>query len=211
MLTSPPSASSASSAALKTALSLAAASPVWELWASSAMTAKRLPWVAASSRTASSAKGKVWMVQTTIFLPPARASASSPLLLPELPVMTATTPVVRWKSKIASWSWASSTVRSDDHQHAVEDLVVLRVVQVGEEVGGPGDGVGLAGAGRVLDQVLATRTLGQDGDDELAGGVELLVAGEDELLDLLLAVALGDEVAPEDLQPTVARPDRSHR
>ncbi len=113
VLTSPPSSSSASSSAESTALSLAADSPVWELWASSAITAKRLPWVAASSRTASRAKGKVWMVQTTIFLPSARAWASSPLLLPDLPVTTATTPVVRWKSKIASWSWASSTVRSE--------------------------------------------------------------------------------------------------
>ena len=62
---------------LSTAFSLAAASPVWELWASSAITAKRLPWVAASSRTASMAKGKVWIVQTTIFLSPESASASS--------------------------------------------------------------------------------------------------------------------------------------
>jgi len=31
-----------------------------------------------------------------------------------------------------------------DHQHDVEDLVVRRVVQIGEEMGGPGNGVGLA-------------------------------------------------------------------
>ena len=113
VLTSPPSASSAISSALRTALSLAAASPDWELWASSAMTAKRLPWVAASLRTASKAKGKVWMVQTTIFLSPERAAASSALLLPSLPVMVATTPLVRWKSKSASWSCESMTVRSE--------------------------------------------------------------------------------------------------
>ena len=82
VLTSPPSSSSFSSSADSTAFSLAAASPVCELWASSAITAKRLPCVAASLRTASRANGKVWMVQTTIFLSPESASASSPLLLP---------------------------------------------------------------------------------------------------------------------------------
>ena len=56
MLTSPPSPSSFSSSADSTALSLAAASPVCELWASSAITAKRLPCVAASSRTAFKSK-----------------------------------------------------------------------------------------------------------------------------------------------------------
>ena len=73
MLTSPPSPSSCSSSADSTALSLAAASPVWELWASSAITANRLPLVAASSRTAFSANGNVWIVQTTIFLSPESA------------------------------------------------------------------------------------------------------------------------------------------
>src|SRR5512146_480216 len=45
-LTSPPSSSSASSSGLSTAFSRDAASPACELCASSAMTAKRLPWVA---------------------------------------------------------------------------------------------------------------------------------------------------------------------
>ena len=98
LLISPPSASACCSSVVNTALSLAADSPVWLECASSAMTAKRLPWVAASSRTASSAKGKVWMVQTTIFLSPDRAWASCWLLLASAPVMVATTPVVRWKS-----------------------------------------------------------------------------------------------------------------
>jgi len=42
-----------------------------------------------------------------------QAVASSPLLLPSLPVMVATTPLVRWKSKRASWSCESITVRSE--------------------------------------------------------------------------------------------------
>ena len=48
VLTSPPSPSSASSSGDSTAFSLAAASPVCELCASSAITANRLPSVAAS-------------------------------------------------------------------------------------------------------------------------------------------------------------------
>ena len=41
---------------------------------------------------------------------------------------------------------------------------------------------------------------------ELARHVELMEAGEDDLLDLLLLVPLGDEVAAEDFQPAFARP-----
>ena len=98
-----------------------------------------------------------------------------------------------------------------DDQHGIEDLLVLRVVQLGEEVRGPGDGVGLARTGRVLDQVLAARPILEHGGLKLAGHVELMVAGEDDLLDLLLLVALGDQVAAEDFQPAFARPDLSPR
>ena len=42
-----------------------------------------------------------------------------------------------------------------DDEHGVEHLLVLRVVQLGEEVGRPRDGVRLARAGRVLDEILA--------------------------------------------------------
>jgi hypothetical protein len=59
VLISPPSTTSFISSAVSTAFSLLAASPVWELWASSAITANRFPWVAASSCTFSNAKGKV--------------------------------------------------------------------------------------------------------------------------------------------------------
>ena len=110
---SPPSSSSASSAGDSTSFSLAAVSLVCEECASSAITAKRLPSVAASSRTLSSALGKVCSVHTTIFLPAASASASSWLLLAPSPFTTATTPWVRSKPMMASCNWSSSTVRSD--------------------------------------------------------------------------------------------------
>ena len=146
-------------------------------------------------------------MQTTIFLSPESASASSPLLLLPSPLIVATTPVVRSKSKIASCKLRVDHVAVGDHQHGVEELLVLRVVQVGQEVRRPGDGVGLARAGRVLDQVLAARPFRQHGGLQLPRGVELVKAGEDDLLDLLLLVLLGDEVAAEDFEPAFALPD----
>ena len=65
------------------------------------------------------------------------------------------------------------------HEHRVEHLLVLRVMQVGEEVRRPGDGVGLARPGRVLDQVLAAGALVQHRGLQLPGRVELVVARED--------------------------------
>jgi hypothetical protein len=85
--------------------------------------------------------------------------------------------------------------------------VLLRVVQIGQEVRRPGDGVGLARARGVLDEVLLPGTFVEDRGDQLAGGVELVEAGEDHLGHLPLLVLLRDEVAAEQLQPAVALPD----
>ena len=92
------------------------------------------------------------------------------------------------------------------HQHRVIHLAVFGVVQLGQEVGSPGDRLGLAGAGGVLDQVLATRPFSQHGGLELAGDIKLVVAGEDHRLDLLFLVAAGDQIAAQNLQPAVALP-----
>jgi len=73
METLPPSSSSANSVAFSTFLSSVAVLLFWDEWASSAITAKRLPAVADSLRTSAIALGKVCMVQTMIFLPLARA------------------------------------------------------------------------------------------------------------------------------------------
>ena len=89
-LTSPPSPRSASSSGLSRAFNFVAASPVCELCASSAITAKRLPCVAASFRTSFNAYGKVCNVHTTIFFAPDSAAASSPLLLCASPLIVAT-------------------------------------------------------------------------------------------------------------------------
>ena len=58
-------------------------------------------------------------------------------------------------------------------------------------MGGPGDGVGFARPGRMLDEILAARAFFQNGGDQLPRNIELVVAWEDELLDLLLGVSLG--------------------
>ena len=44
-----------------------------------------------------------------------------------------------------------------DDDHAVEDLLILRVVQAGQPVRKPGDAVGLPAAGGMLDQVVVAR------------------------------------------------------
>ena len=79
-------------------------------------------------------------------------------------------------------------------------------MQFRQEMGGPGDAVGLAGSGGVLDQILASRTIEKDIPLQLAGDIQLVKAGEDDLFDLLLFVALGDQVTPQDLQPAFPFP-----
>jgi len=70
----------------------------------------------------------------------------------------------------------------------------------------PGDRVGLARDGRVLDQVLLAGAFLQNAPEQLARRVELVVAREDDRGDLFLAVALGDQIAADDLQPAIALP-----
>ena len=94
-----------------------------------------------------------------------------------------------------------------NHQHGVEHLAVLGVVQLGQEVRRPGNRVGLARTCRMLDQVLAARAVLQHRPLELARHVQLVVARKDDALDLLFLVALGDQVAAQDFQPAVNRPD----
>src|SRR5690606_9073698 len=94
-----------------------------------------------------------------------------------------------------------------NHQHAVEELLALGIVQVREEVRHPGDGVGLARAGGVLNQVPLAGAVLEDIGHQRAGGGELMVAREDNGLGLLLLVALADQVAVKDVEPAVARPD----
>ncbi len=83
-------------------------------------------------------------------------------------------------------------------------FLVFRVVQVGKEVRGPGDGVGLARPRRVLDQVLAAGALGLDGLLQLSRYGKLVVAREDVRGELLFVIALRYQVAAQDFKE--ARP-----
>ncbi len=94
-----------------------------------------------------------------------------------------------------------------DDEHRVEDLLVVGVVQLREEVGGPRDGVRLPRARRVLHEVLRAWAVLQHRGHQLSGHVELVVAREDEGLDDALLVLPGDEVAADNLEPALARPD----
>ena len=67
-------------------------------------------------------RGKVWIVQTTIFLAPESASASLPLLLPSLLVIVATTAAgaLEVEERLLKLRVDHGAVR--DHQHGVEDF-----------------------------------------------------------------------------------------
>ena len=79
-------------------------------------------------------------------------------------------------------------------------------MQFGQKVRRPGNRVGLAGTGRVLNQVLAAGAIAHHGGLELARHVELVIAREDDFLNLLLGVALGNQVAAQNLQPAFPCP-----
>ena len=136
----------------------------------------------------------------------ASAVASWPLLLPVSLLMVATTPCVRSKPRArpatARQSHCDRTRRSPSRT-----AFVLGVVQVGEEMRGPGDRIRLSRSGRMLDQIFAARAFLPHRGDELSRRVELVIAGEDELGDLLLLVLLGDDVAAEDFQPAFPLPN----
>ena len=48
-----------------------------------------------------------------------------------------------------------------NHQHRVEDFLVIRIMQLREKMRGPGDGVRLARSRRVLDEILAARPVAE--------------------------------------------------
>jgi hypothetical protein len=74
-----------------------------------------------------------------------------------------------------------------DDDDRIEDLPAV-ALEADELVGQPGNGIGLAAAGRVLDQVAPARAVGPHGGQRLPHDVKLMVARPD-LLALLLAGA----------------------
>ena len=69
-----------------------------------------------------------------------------------------------------------------DDDDGVKHLLVALVVQAGQTVSEPGDRVRLAGAGGMLNQVVASGAVGLGVGDEFADRVELMIAREDHCL-----------------------------
>ncbi len=99
-----------------------------------------------------------------------------------------------------------------DDDDRVEDPPVVGVVEHRELVGEPGDGVGLAAPGRMLDEVALAGPLLARVGHEPSHGVELVVAGEDQAPAaglpprLVLLLDLVDEVLDQ-VQDAVPSPD----
>ena len=69
----------------------------------------------------------------------------------------------------------------DDHDR-VKDRLILRIMQRGQTVCRPGDGVGFAGTGGVLNQVVMTGSVHQDIHNQFSHHVQLMIAWEDQTL-----------------------------
>ena len=87
-----------------------------------------------------------------------------------------------------------------DDDDLVEDRLIVVVVEPGELVGRPCDGVALARPGRVLDEPIAPGAVALRRLKDRADGVPLVEAGKQDR-----AVAVVDEVA-QDVEPRVALP-----
>ena len=180
VLTSPPSSSSASSSGDSTCLSFAAASPVCEECASSAITANRLALGGRELADLLQREGE------------GLDGADDDLLarrqrLRELPALAGALGLdggdhaggaLEVEQRVLKLGIDHVAVGDDDD--GGEQLLVLGVVQVGEEMRGPCNRVGLARACRVLDEELAARALLQHLGLQLPGGVELVIAREDD-------------------------------
>ena len=79
-------------------------------------------------------------------------------------------------------------VGNDDN--AVENRPVIGPVQAGQLMGGPGDGVGFARSGAVLDQIVFTNAVFERGRQQLAGRFELVIARKNQRFALLFLAAL---------------------
>ena len=97
-----------------------------------------------------------------------------------------------------------------DHDDRVEHPLLVRPVGGEQAVGGPGDGVGLAGARGVLDQVGLAGALLADGGEHRGDGLPLVEAREDQrglparaAVLVLHGLLLEEDELLEDLEPGV--------
>ena len=159
MSISPPSSISLSLLGGQHLLQLRGVCPVWEECASSAMTANLLPFkpVGLADRLQRVREGLHRHHDDQLAGQQRVASRpdfdSPPALRTSSALMVATMPsgAVDLPDRVLQLRVEHGAV--GDHDDGVEDLRVVRVVQRGQPVRGPGDRVGLARPGRVLDQV----------------------------------------------------------
>ncbi len=88
--------------------------------------------------------------------------------------------VVKARNRFLELGVKDSPIR--DHHHAAEHGPVLLAVQRRQPVGRPGDGVGLARACAVLDQVVPPGTVRRHVGQQLPHHVQLMVAGKNQRL-----------------------------
>ena len=74
-----------------------------------------------------------------------------------------------------------------DDDDGLEDFLVVVIMQAGEPVGQPGNGVGLAGTGAVLNEIVLAGAVDLYIGQQLCHHVQLVISGEDHPLGLHLA------------------------
>ena len=74
-----------------------------------------------------------------------------------------------------------------DDDNGLENLFVVVVMQTGEPVGQPGNGVGLAGTGAVLNEIVLAGAVGLYIGQQLGHHIQLVIPGENHPLGLYLA------------------------
>ena len=77
-----------------------------------------------------------------------------------------------------------------DDDYAIENALARGIVQRGQTVRQPANGVALSAAGGVLDKVVVPDALTPGGIHQHADRLELMVAGEDHGIDLHLAALI---------------------
>ncbi len=100
-----------------------------------------------------------------------------------------------------------------DDDDGIENQLILGIVQARQSMSHPGDGIALAAAGRMLDQVVSSGSVGPCRRDQFPDRVELVVAREDHVLDLHLLP--GEDPFPDfemneprqNVEPAIPLPD----
>ena len=74
-----------------------------------------------------------------------------------------------------------------DDDDGLEDFLVVVIMQTAEPVGQPRNGIGLAGTGAVLNQIVLARAVSLYIGQQLGHHIQLVIPGEDHPLGLYFA------------------------